>query len=375
MTTRMGCQTGDLDEVLENVSGPLREGRRRLVAELLEHGFTPAQLREAHLQDRLAVLLLEEAIRESASLSARDVAQACGVELDEVMHVSHLLGLRVDDADEPGFDELSEGALQTLQIARSYGMSQGSIDEMLIVLGRHIGRLAADVEVIVGNELGRPGDTEYELAHRYADAGRVLAPLAAPLVASAFSAHLRERMREIFVTAEEAEFGTLRAIAHVSVAFVDVVGFTELGERVDGGELKSIADRLESIADAALRPPVRVVKSIGDAIMLMSRDSRALLDGLVAIGNAAAAETISLPIHCGVADGPAHVGGADVYGAPVNLASRLTDLAPPGKIWAAASVATAGSDGAAGWLSLGDRRVKGCAEPIELFEYEMTAAR
>jgi adenylate cyclase len=358
----------ELADLLVGTEGSLRIGRERLVNELLDLGYDVATLREAHRQDRLAVLLLDDALQESAVLSAREVADVCELPVDDVLRASRLLGIVVDDPEQRAFDEFSCQALQTLKLARAYGLSAAAIDEMLLVLGRHMSRLAADMEVIVGNELGRPGDTEYELAHRYADAARVLAPNAATLVAGAFTAHLRDRMRDIFVTAEEAEFGSLRAVAEVAVAFVDVVGFTSLGERVDAGELKSIAVRLVEAAEAAIIPPVRLVKNLGDAILLISRDAPALLQVLSGIGDAIRSHPDAPPIHCGVAYGVAHLGGADVYGAPVNHASRITDLAPSGEIWADADIADRCD--ACRWTPLGPRAIKGADEPIAVFRLE-----
>lgn len=364
---KLDAGTSGLEDLLEGLVGGLRAGRERLLAELLERGYTAEALREAHDQDRLAVLLLDEAVHESALLSAREVANLCDIDVDEVLLANRLLGLGVEDPDSAAFDELSCEALRMLQLARRYGLSDGAIDELLTVLGRHMWQLAADVEVIIGNELGRPGDTEYELAHRYADAGRVLAPTAAPLVASAFAAHLRHRMRDIFVTPAEAELGALRAVANVAVAFVDIVGFTGLGERVDAGELKSIAMRLAGLAEGAIGLPVRLIKTVGDAILLMSRDTDALLHAVVEINRLASLERALPPVHCGMAYGPAYIGGADVYGVPVNIASRLTDLAPPGKIWAAEEIASTSANSLS-WTLLGPQQIKGCAEPMTVLE-------
>ena len=357
-----------LDEVLAGIEGPLRAGRERLVNELLDLGYDPATLREAHRQDRLVVLLLDEAFHESAFLSARDVAGACAVPVAEVLRISALLGIPVAGADTPAFDEFACEALQTLALARAYGISEPAIDQMLVVLGRHMARLAADLEVIVGDELGRPGDTEYELAHRYADGARVLAPSAAPLVRCAFTAHLRDRMKDIFVTAEEAEYGSLRAVADVAVAFVDVVGFTSLGERVGAGELKFIANRLVEVAEAALTGRVRLVKSLGDAILLISRDAPALVQVLASIHGTFAGDPDAPPIHSGAAFGVAHLGGADVYGAPVNHASRITDLAPSGAIWADVALTERCPDYR--WTPLGRRAIKGAEAPIEVFRLD-----
>jgi adenylate cyclase len=358
----------ELDDLLDGLDGRLRAGRQRLLVELLARGYTPAELREAHGQDRLAVLLLQEALHESALLSARDLAALCEIDLDDVLHATRMLGLPADGPDQPAFDELMCESLRTLKLARSYGLSEVAIDGLMTALRRHMRQLTADMEVIVGNDLGRAGDTEYELAHRYADAASVLAPTAAPLVSSAFTGHLRERMRDIFVTPDEAEVGALRAVADVAVGFVDIVGFTGLGERVDAGELKSIAMLLVDLADDAIGPSVRLVKTVGDAIMLVSRDADALVESVVGISVAATAERALPAIHSGIAYGAAHLGGADVYGVPVNVASRVTDLAPPAGIWATEALAAMAPSRP--WTSFRAYDLKGCAEPVAICELD-----
>ena len=54
----------------------------------------------------------------------------------------------------------------------------------------------------------------------------------------------------------------------VAVCFADLVGFTRLGEEVAPEELGHLAARLEALAADAAEPPVKLVKTIGDAAML-----------------------------------------------------------------------------------------------------------
>jgi class 3 adenylate cyclase len=63
-----------------------------------------------------------------------------------------------------------------------------------------------------------------------------------------------------------------------------------------------------------------------------------------------------------------------VFGAPVNRASRLTDLAPPRAVWADASVARE-TQPAFRWVAQGERTVKGHDEPLALFELAPTSSR
>jgi adenylate cyclase len=329
----------ETEQLLTGLDGPLRDGRAKLAGELLAQGYTVAELQEAIAADRLAVLPLERVLHEAATLSAVQVARASDLDAGEVLRLARLLGLPARAVDEPAFGEDMRDAFRGLRVGRDAGVSQAAIDQLLTVLGHHMWPLVADILIILGNELAQPGDTEYELAHRYADTARLFEPAATSVVSSAFKAHLRDRMGDIFVSPEEAEHGALRATADVAVAFVDVVGFTALGERVDAGELKSIATRLATVALNVVEPPVRLVKTVGDAILLMSRDTQALADALVKVVESAAADPELPPIHVGAACGEAHIGGGDVYGTPVNIASRLTDLAPSGKVWATDTLA------------------------------------
>jgi adenylate cyclase len=358
-------------ELVDGLDAGVGEGRERLLRELCGRGYSVGALREAIAADRLAVLLLEDVYSEIASLSAREIAAASDLEVGEVLRCCRLLGLTPVAVDDPAFDQEALGAFQALHLARESGMSERSVDEVLGTLGHHMWQLASDVLIIMGDEFARAGDTEYELAHRYADAARLIGPAALPLVTSAFQAHLRERMREIFVSPAEAQHGALRAIAETTVAFVDVVGFTELGERVEAGELKSVAVRLADAASSVTEPPVRIVKTVGDAIMVTSRETEPLIEMLVKLLPALSAQPTIPAVHVGVARGPAHVGGADVYGAPVNLASRLTDLAPADRIWVSESV-RAECPGRE-WRERGPSRVKGLREPVMVFELRPVA--
>jgi class 3 adenylate cyclase len=56
----------------------------------------------------------------------------------------------------------------------------------------------------------------------------------------------------------------------VTVGFVDIVGFTELGEEVPPEELHAVVRGFERTVEDAARAPLRLVKTIGDAAMLVA---------------------------------------------------------------------------------------------------------
>ena len=68
------------------------------------------------------------------------------------------------------------------------------------------------------------------------------------------------------------------------MCFVDMVGFTRLGAQIDPQELGSLASRLAELATDVTEPPVRLVKTIGDAAMFVSPEA-----GTARVGGAVAA--------------------------------------------------------------------------------------
>jgi adenylate cyclase len=114
-------------------------------------------------------------------------------------------------------------------------------------------------------------------------------------------------------------------------------------------------------------PPVRFVKTIGDAAMLVSPEPEALLDATLALVAAADAEGEHFPqLRAGVALGPALARAGDWYGRPVNLASRITTVARPGSVLATRELRDAAAE-AYRWSSAGARSFKGISGSTRLY--------
>ncbi len=104
---------------------------------------------------------------------------------------------------------------------------------------------------------------------------------------------------------------------------------------------------------------MRLVKTIGDAAMLVSNEAGPLGHAALRLVEAADDEGEEFPmLRVGVAHGPAVGRGGDFYGAPVNLASRITGVARPGSVLADEHAKEAlGEDFA--YSFAGERRLKG----------------
>ena len=146
------------------------------------------------------------------------------------------------------------------------------------MLGQGMARYAEATRALVARTFIEPGLDEYELAHRYRAVAEQLMPLAGPWLEHVFALHLQQVLRSDALTQEQRRSGRLDDTQEAVIAFADLVGFTELGESVPVEELGSVAGRLSRLAGEACEPPVRLVKLIGDAVMLVSPEPEPMLE-------------------------------------------------------------------------------------------------
>ena len=114
-------------------------------------------------------------------------------------------------------------------------------------------------------------------------------------------------------------------------------------------------------------PPVRLVKMIGDAAMLVSREVEPLLDAALELIEVAEGEGEEFPfLRAGLAVGPTLAQSGDYYGRAVNLASRLTAVARPGSVLLDAAAKEAAGDDFS-YSFAGERKLKGIDSGVKLF--------
>ncbi len=111
---------------------------------------------------------------------------------------------------------------------------------------------------------------------------------------------------------------------------------------------------------------MRLVKTIGDAAMLVSPDPLPLLNAATALLGAAASDDLLPELRAGIALGPALHRFGDWYGAPVNLADRITEVARPGSILTIKSVRDACQQHYR-FSHAGKQKFKGLRQPVALY--------
>jgi len=289
-----------------------------------------------------------------------------------VRAVQRAMGLTADDAEEQQFSEADVEAFRSTKRLLEAGFDEQAVTQISRVLGEGMSRLAATVAVAFGETFLRAGDNEDDVALRFAAMAEELTPAVDPILAAAFRAHLREDARRGMLRQADRQSGQVASQQDVAVCFADLVGFTRLGGEIEVQELGTVADKLAELAGELAVGPVRLVKTIGDAAMFVSREVPAQVE--VALSLVQAAEQADMPaLRAGVAYGPAFQRAGDFYGNSVNLASRVTGIARPGSVLCTAEVHDAAAENFE-WSFAGKHRLKGVSHAVPLHRARFPSA-
>jgi adenylate cyclase len=190
-----------------------------------------------------------------------------------------------------------------------------------------------------------------------------------PMIQNMLFMQLRHMMETEAVNAAERAAGKpLPGARQISVAFADLGGFTRLGEVVPPEELGHLANRLAILARDMAVPPVRFIKTIGDAVMFVCAEPQPLLDVVVKLVDSVDSDNDFPRLRAGVASGMAVGRAGDWFGSPVNVASRVTGVARAGTVLVADSVwDVIGECGEFSGSFAGARRLMGIKREVKLF--------
>lgn len=360
-----------LQGLLDGLSGEERAARRRLLERLLADGFGPEELRAAVRENRLALLPVERVL--GGTCTAQEIERRTGVPADQVVRMRRVLGLPAPDPEDRAFSDEDVEAAQALRLFYEAGFDEEQLVEMTRVLGEGMGRLSATIAAAFVGTFLHPGDSEADVALRFAELAQQLTPAATPMLVAAYKAHLRDSVSRGMLGLAELQTGDAAGAQELAVCFADLVGFTRLGGQVEVSELGTVAGRLATLSAGLAEPPVRLIKTIGDAAMFVSPEPAPLVE--VALRLVAAFEEEDLPsLRAGVAFGPAMMRGGDYYGHSVNLASRVTGVARPGSVLCTREIRDAAREGF-DWSAAGRHRLKGVHGHTPLYRPRPTPSR
>jgi adenylate cyclase len=347
----------------------------KVVARLRRAGRPLAEISAAARAGRLATAPVAELLGPSeGTLSLEEAARRAGLKpaiaerIWSSAGLGHLVGERLTERDAEVLGRvgavLSAGLplVALLQVVRLYGQGLAKIADAEVRLFRlyvHEPLMAGRVDA-------------QDIAQHMQDMVREVLPVVPPSLKymhDRFVGHFIERdlLSELDMSpGSPLDVGRVR----VAIAFADVVGYTRLTEERGEEEAVATVERLTEAVERTLPADARIIKTIGDEVMIVADDPAALAEWAVRFERT---DTPSARLRIGMHYGQALYRDGDYYGREINLAARVVARAQPGKVVVTQSVAEA-SAGRIRFVSLGRAALKGFAEAEELFEAHTASA-
>jgi adenylate cyclase len=347
---------------------PAAVAHARIVARLRERGYSLDTLRDAARAGRLAYGYLEDLFPTPAHMrTLAEAAAETGLEPALIERIWTAAGFSSDSLERIGEEDIQllrymAAVLQAgfplvafLQLVRVYGMALAQIADAEVKL----------FHLYVHEPLMRDGVGGLEIAETMEGMAAELLPLASPIMD-----RVHQRMLQHFVSQDVVghleldEGGDDRGRLRVAIAFADLAGYTRLTEEAGEEEALDVVERFVESVEETLPEEARVVKTIGDAVMVVGADPAALVDWAVAFQelNAGGRPLPRIGVHAGdtlYRDG-------DYYGRAVNLASRVGARAAGGEVLVTAPLVAA-AGGHLAFEPIGQVKLKGFSEATDLY--------
>ncbi|HEY8740517.1 MAG TPA: adenylate cyclase regulatory domain-containing protein, partial [Candidatus Dormibacteraeota bacterium] len=310
--------------------------RARLVDYLLRHGVRREEVIEAARADQLPLLVLSRTLAGKTTLTRRQMARQSGVPAALVDQITRALGVASGNEDDVVYSAREVQAIRLIGALRSV-YSDEDLVEVASVVGRAIHEVAEATLELFRRRFAKPfaeaGAGELEMMLRLATVIDLTVPTTGPMLELVLRRQLEVTSRSEAVLQLERSGSALDGQVELAVGFADIVGFTAASTKLNVLEVSQMAARLLRCAeDVFPKHGARVVKTIGDAVMFTAPDavcaSEAAGDLLRAWNNGKVP-----PLRVGIAQGPMLRAYADYFGRTVNVASRLSDVAPAETIY------------------------------------------
>ena len=348
----------------------------RIVARLRDRGHSLQEIRRASSEGRLAYGFLEDLFSSGEAVhTIDDAAEETGLEPALIERLWGGLGLprreldRLTDADLDALRYIATvldagfPLVAFLQLARVYGQALAQIADAETRL----------FHVYVHEPLMREGVPGLQMAEEMEHLAGDLLPLSSPIMDYVHRRFLQRSVEqdvvghmEMDLEGDESEL--VRPV--VAIAFADLAGYTRFTEEYGEEEALSYVERFVDSVSETLPDDARVVKTIGDAVMVVGNDVVALTDWAVGFQRL---WTERPRARIGVHAGPTLYRDGDYFGREVNLVARVVARARGGEVLVTDVVTEAVVSGHhLDFESVGDVKLKGFDRPRRLFRaYEI----
>jgi adenylate cyclase len=349
---------------------PAAVGHARLVARVRERGHTLEEIRAAVDSGRLAFGFLQELFPSLDATHTLDAAAAdTGLEPELIQTIFTTMGLPA-----AAVERISENDMELLRYAAAAlaaGLPLVAFLQLVRVYGQALAQIA-DAEVrlfhmYVHEPLMRAGVPGVQMAEEMQGLAAEVLPLASPMMD-----HVHQRLLAHFIDQdvvghmeadldqhERLDLGHLR----VAIAFADLAGYTRMTEELGDEHAVGVVERFIAEVEHTLPDDARIIKTIGDEVMIVSSDPGALVDW--AVGFQELHATRPLP-RIGMHYGEVLYRDGDYYGREVNQAARVSARAGGGEVLVTRPIVDAAGPHLE-FEHIGEVRLKGFSGPTELF--------
>src|SRR3954466_15532345 len=366
-TLKRWVDTGVIPESLDGDDWPASAvAHARIVARLRNRGHSLDEVRKAAQQGRLAFGFLEDLFPEQGgALEVSDVAKQTGLQEGLIERIWSSVGFPIRELDDLNDDDVQ--ALRYIASVLDAGFPLVAFLQLVRVYGQALSHIA-DAEtrlfhLYVHEPLMRDGVPGLEMSEEMEHLARDLLPLASPIMDFIHQRYLQHFVEQDVVGHMEVELDESEELGRVrvAIAFADLAGYTRFTEEVGEEEAVSTVERFIDAVNDTLPDDARVVKTIGDEVMIVGSDGAALTDWAVGFQRLFNERpTPRIGVHTGVVlyrDG-------DYFGREVNLAARVVARARGGEVVVTDTVMdTVKDDGHLQFENIGDVKLKGFEEP------------
>ncbi len=305
------------------------------------------------------------------SLTAVEVAEKAGVDLEIARRFTRAVGFPAIDESEVAFSDRDVEMLRVLRELLATGTPLDELVAVARVLGQAFARIADIESRVFVSHVVEPLRQEVEPEE--------LEPALEPLVDRHLELlthaldYLHRRHLEVALKGL-AEAGSGREAESLAVGFVDLVDFARIADELQSGELYELVDHFERVViEACSNESVRLVKMIGDAAMVVSGDPRRALSVALAIVESVDRDELLPQARAGLDLGDVVPMGGDYFGRAVNVAARITGFARPGTTVVSGELLETLPEGDAQVSRIGPQRLKGVGR-IPLFKVNSLGA-
>jgi adenylate cyclase len=351
---------------------PATAAYARVVARLRARGHTLAQIKRAGENGQLAVGPLENLLsRPGPRYPMRETARLSGVDPELIGRLYTMMGLGAQPPDE--FSDEDVQILKYVAAVLDAGLPLPAFMQLMRVYGQAVAQIAdAEVRLIhlyVHEPLMRADVPSVEIAEEMEGLTREILPFATPFMNYLHGRLLAQFVEQDMIGHMEADLGEdalEEGRLRVAIAFADLAGYARLtNERGDEAALDTV-ERFVQAVEQTLPVDARVIKTLGDEVMVVGSDAAALTAWAADLRSGIAAGD-PLP-RIGIHYGEALYRDGDYYGRDVNQAARVVARAGGGEVLVTRPVVelAEGMDGLE-FRRIGEVRLKGFPEPTELF--------